>query len=145
MGDFETKHVYMYPSKPLFWIRFIDDNFMIWTDWCLDNFIQHLNLSHTILKFTFEASETSVSFLDTLIQHRKLYTILYNKPTDSHFMLTLLFLLPTSPKDRWSLQPIAQIKRICARDVDFEKNSQNILHCYCNRDYIIIIINIILL
>ncbi len=31
MGDFETKHVYTYPSQPVLWIQFIDDNFMIWT------------------------------------------------------------------------------------------------------------------
>ncbi len=48
MGDFETKHVYTYPSQPLIWIRFIDGNFMISTHGrtALDNFIQHLNLSH---------------------------------------------------------------------------------------------------
>ncbi len=83
-------HVYTYPSKPLLWIRFIDDNFMIWTHGRpdLDNFIQHLNISHPCLKFTFEASETS--FLDTLIQldqDRMLYTTLYNKHSDSYSYL----------------------------------------------------------
>ncbi len=31
MGDFESKHVYTYPSQPLIWIWFINDNFMIST------------------------------------------------------------------------------------------------------------------
>ncbi len=111
MGDFETKHIYIYPSQPVLWIRFIDDNFMIWTHGhaSLDIFIQHLNKSHPTLKFTFEAFESSVSFLDTLIQfqQRKLYTKLYNKPTDSHSYLYLI-LSPSSSKDRRTLQPTTQ-------------------------------------
>ena len=31
MADFEETHVYTYRTQPMVWFRFIDDNFMIWT------------------------------------------------------------------------------------------------------------------
>ena len=69
----------------------------------LERFINFVNNFHPALQFTWEISETSVSFLDILvsINGNKLVTSVFYKPTDSHSYL--LFSSPTSttPKGRF--------------------------------------------
>ena len=45
MADFETKHVFNYPLKPVYYRRYIDDIFFIWNHSAteLTSFIDHLN------------------------------------------------------------------------------------------------------
>ncbi len=85
-------HMYTYNLKPLIWCHFIDDNFMLWTHGfkALQDFVKHLNSCHPTPKFTFESSKVSIPMLDTTIivgLHRKLYTILYMKPTATYSYL----------------------------------------------------------
>ncbi len=99
---------------------------------------QHLNTSHPTLKFTFEASETAVSFLDTMIQldqNRLLYTTLYNKPSDSHSYLYFSSCHPHHQKTGGPYSQLLRVKRICAHNTDFETNSQTIVKHYCHRGY----------
>ena len=91
MDRFETKALENWPLKPLLWLRFIDDIFMIWThgEDKLQEFITYLNSIHPTIKFTHEFSYTHISFLDTTVkinEKRELYT-LYGKPTDTHLYL----------------------------------------------------------
>lgn len=55
--------------KPLTFVRYIDDIFMIWTDTHdkLNNFLTDLNSFHTNLNFTHEQSSFTVNFLDLTI------------------------------------------------------------------------------
>jgi hypothetical protein len=48
MADFEERFVYTYHTKPLIWLRYIDDIFMIWDHdrESLDQFTSHLNNCH---------------------------------------------------------------------------------------------------
>ena len=92
MDRFETKALANWPLKPLIWLRFIDDIFMIWThgEDTLNEFITYLNGIHPTIKFTHELSNTHINFLDTTVKvnsHRELYTTLYEKPTDTHLYL----------------------------------------------------------
>lgn len=52
--------------QPLLWRRYIDDNICIWpgNKDTLLSFISRLNSTHTTLKFTFDLSFSSVSYLD---------------------------------------------------------------------------------
>ena len=67
----------------------------------LECFISYINNFHPALQFTWEISETSVSFLDILvsINGNRLTTSVFYKPTDSHsyFSTPLLLTTPSSP------------------------------------------------
>ena len=88
MDRFETRALSNCPNKPLLWLRFIDDIFMIWTHGRdeLQRFINYLNNIHPKIKFTSDISDTHVNFLDTTVRidsDRFIYTTLYEKPTDT--------------------------------------------------------------
>lgn len=69
-------------------LRFLDDCFIIWPpDQDIEEFRQMLNSLHPSICYTMESSETSMPFLDVLIQletHGKITTDLYCKTTDAH-------------------------------------------------------------
>ena len=88
MDRFETKALEGWPLKPIIWLRFIDDIFMIWPNGKkeLDNFIKYLNGIHEKIKFTSEVSSSSINFLDTTVKvdtDKNLYTTLDEKPKDT--------------------------------------------------------------
>jgi hypothetical protein len=129
-------------TQPLFYGRFIDDCFGVWTGSRaeLDSFIQTHNEAHPTIRFTAEISETSVSFLDTrvnLAPDGTLHTDLYTKPTDSHN-----YLLFSSAHPRHCLNGIpygqflrARRRRICSRISDFEKHAVTLAHHFIRRGY----------
>ena len=55
MDRFKPKALDNWPLKPLLWLRFIDDIFMIWTHGVdqLKEFIEYLNGIHPTIKFTY--------------------------------------------------------------------------------------------
>ena len=79
-------------SKPLSQFRFIDDVDMKWIEsqQKLDAFIRHANNAHQSIKFTYEISDSKISFLDTTtsIKDGVISTDLYCKPTDKHQYLS---------------------------------------------------------
>ncbi len=72
--------------KPLFWIRYIDDIFSIWTHDInkLKNFYNHMNSIHETIKFEMSYSMERIAFLDTMTILKKdsISTTIYKKPTD---------------------------------------------------------------
>ena len=124
MDRFETKALEGWDNKPLLWLRFIDDIFMIWTHGLdeLHKFISYLNSIHPKIKFTHEHSLNSIDFLDTTVKidsDRMLHTTLFEKPTDTH-----LYLHHTSAHNRpcHTTGPFGQflrIRRICTKNDDF--------------------------
>ena len=115
MDRFESKALAGYHIKPLTWLRFIDDIFMIWThgEEALVEFITYLNSLHPSIKFTHEYSHSSINFLDTTIKfnsERERITTLYNKPTDNSSVLTLQKCTSGKQPYQGTLQPISQIK-----------------------------------
>ena len=56
-------------DTPIFWMRFIDNVFFIWThgEEKLDLFTDFLNSSHDTIKFTGEHSTKVISFLDVQV------------------------------------------------------------------------------
>ena len=69
MDRFETRALENYPLKPMLWLGFIHDIFMIWThgEDHLTNFITYLNNIHPTIKFIYEHSHQTVNFLDTSV------------------------------------------------------------------------------
>ena len=121
------KTLAIWPLKPLIWLRFIDDIFMIWThgEDNLNQFISYLNEFHPTIKFTHESSPTQIDFLDTTVKvndSREIYTTLYEKPTDTHLSLhhTSSHHTPSKTKVIWT---VLKIKK----NLQSEQNSEKLI------------------
>ena len=92
MGKIEEEFLATRTLLPLVWWRYIDDIFMVWphSPTELYSFLSALNNVHETIKFTSNASQESVSFLDVMIHKDnkgQIETGLYTKPTDAHMYL----------------------------------------------------------
>jgi hypothetical protein len=85
MEDFEKKALTSYPgTAPRYWLRYVDDTFVIIDANELPPFFEHLNTIDDNIKFTQEqCTDHCMPFLDCLvsIQNNKLQTKVYRKPT----------------------------------------------------------------
>ena len=77
-----------YAYKPLVYLRYIDDIFIIWTEGeeNLNGFLSHCNQINKNIQFEQVASKEKIRFLDVSVIHNigKLHIDLYSKPTDKH-------------------------------------------------------------
>ena len=142
MDRFKTKALDGWPLKPTLWLRFIDDIFMIWPHGRgrdeLDNFIKYLNSIHEKIKFTSEVSKNEINFLDTKVkidEHRKLYTTLYEKPTDTHLYLHYDSAHHGPCHTKGPYGQFLRIRRICSINEDFIENGINLIRYYLKRGY----------
>ena len=81
MGDLEEKILKDCDKKPLTWLRYIDDIFMLWQhgEKELEKFLEFLNCYHSIIKFTADYSREEIHFLDVSV--RKTNNQLVNQQT----------------------------------------------------------------
>ncbi|CAJ0918847.1 unnamed protein product [Ranitomeya imitator] len=95
MDLFELTYVYTHPSfmsHVIYWRRYIDDVFLIWTSdvETLCNFHGDLNLCLPGLTFSMSHDPVSMNFLDTRViinEHREVETDLFVKSTDRNSLL----------------------------------------------------------
>ena len=124
---------------PDFFGRFIDD--CLGTASCsyaeLESFIHFVNNFHPALKFTWEISETSVSFLDILISINgsRLTTSVFYKPTDSHSYLLFSSSHPNHTKRSIPFSQFLRLRRICSEDEDFQTKSCEMRNFFVQRGY----------
>ena len=140
MDRFETRALEGFHLKPLIWLRFIDDIFMIWThgESSLSEFIHYMNSLHRTIKFTHVYSSTSINFLDTTVKfngNRELITTLYNKPTDTHLYLHYTSAHQDSILTKGPYSQYLRLRRICSLDEDFRTNAKNLTGYYLKRGY----------
>ena len=142
MNDFEEKNVYTYSYQPKSWDRFIDDILAIFTEGRdkLNIFLEHLNSCHENIKFTVEISDTSVTFLHTVItlnSNGTLSTSLYCKCTDAHNYLQYSSSHPRHCVTTCSM-PYSQflrVRRICSSEQDFIDKAISMGKDFLRRDY----------
>ena len=69
LGNLENKFLNTEPLKPIYYRRYIDDIFMVFphSPEELDLFMNHMNLLHPSMKFTFEFSRDQITYLDTVV------------------------------------------------------------------------------
>ena len=85
MADLEERLLADYDVAPILWKRYLDDVFCVWpgTPDSFKEFVGYLNSKHPTIKFTFEASQVAVDYLDLTLykgdRFRK-YRILDIKP-----------------------------------------------------------------
>ena len=86
MTSIEQTFIDNSPLAPLFYVRFIDEIFMIWTHGSeeLEQFTTRANSTHPSIKFTTEISSTSLPYLYVLVcvTETGIKTSLSRKPTD---------------------------------------------------------------
>ena len=116
-------------SIPDFFGRYIDD--CLGTTSCtradLQGFINYVNGFHHALKFTWEISETCVSFLDisVSINGDTLATSVSYKPTDSHSYLLFSSSHPNHTRQSIPYSQFLRLHRICSlcsEDKDLKPN-----------------------
>ena len=103
------------------------------------NFLNELNTKHKSIKFEYQISKTSITFLDTevYIKNNKLNANIYRKQTDRQ---TFLYINSEHPKPLKTSIPYRQalrIKGICSKTIDFEYHLQelkeNLVNEGCNK------------
>ena len=138
MDSFEQNLLRDYSQKtglsPLVWFRFIDDIFFIWTGNkdSLDHFIsftQNYSKSKSMkskIKIEIHLSTNEVNFLDVTVSlnHGKLRTTLFTKPTDSHFYLYTSSCHPPNVVKNISKGWFIRLRRICSQKSDYLLNSE---------------------
>ena len=137
---FETKALENWPLKPIIWLRFIDDIFMIRPHGNseLDKFIEYLNTIHDKIKFTSEVSTRSVNLLDTTVKTdsaNTLYTTLYEKPTDTHLYLHYNFVHHSPCHSKGPFRQFVRLRRICSKNEDLIDNGIKMIEHYLKRGY----------
>jgi hypothetical protein len=141
MGELECDILRNAPTKPILYLRYIDDIFMIYThsEQDLLGFIQHCNSAHPTIKFTAEYSRSEVTFLDTRVKRdttsNELYVDLYTKPTDTHSYLRYDSAHPSHCKDAGPYSQFLRLRRNCSRMDDFLTHAQELTQHYINRGY----------
>ena len=125
--------------KPELFGRYIDD--CLGATSCtkeeLERFIGFVNSFHPALKFTWEISETSVTFLDINIsvQDNKLATSVHYKPTDSHSYLLYSSSHPSHVKDSIPYSQFLRLRRLCSEDSDFNSKCDEMSNFFSERGY----------
>ena len=98
MASIEQTFIDNSPLTPLFYVRFIDDNFTFLTRVGeeFEQFATRANSTHPSIKFTTEISSTSLPFLDVLVSVTEtgIKSSLYKKTTDSSTYLMCLSFHP---------------------------------------------------
>ena len=124
---------------PEFYKRYIDDGLgatsMPLSD--LQTFISFVQSFHPSVKFTFEISETKVTFLDMLIQINEtgLSTSVHYKPTDSHSYLDHRSSHPPNTKNSIPFSQFLRLRRLCSDPVDFVEKAEEMKRFFLRRNY----------
>ena len=121
MGRLEDKFIYQteWANRLKFWVRFIDDIFLIWKGDkdSLINFIDYLNNVVPSIKFTHEISTISVNFLDTAVlkdEQGNINSDVYQEPTNTHPYLHWTSAHPPHLKRSIPCSQALRLRRICS-------------------------------
>ncbi|XP_059571208.1 uncharacterized protein LOC132244181 [Alligator mississippiensis] len=116
--------------KPLLYLRYINDIFIIWTEnlQSLIEFHQKFSNPHLSIRLSLEYSSTSISFLDTMIsiQKGKIQTTVYKKPTDQHTYLHRTSNHPKHTKKSVIYSQALRSHRICTEEHTRDRHLTNL-------------------
>ena len=99
------------------------------------NFLNELNTKHKSIKFEYQISKTSITFLDTevYIKNNKLNTNIYRKQTDRRTLLNINSEHPKPLKTSVPYRQALRIKEICSKTIDFEYHLQELKESLVNQ------------
>ena len=144
MAEWEREVLPLCPYDPLFYGRFLDDIFMVWT-YSMEQFwefFEILNNHHPSVKLTANVSRNSIDFLDTTVyksdkisKTNKLDIKVFFKETDTH---QLLFKSSFHPKHTFPgiiKSQVLRFHRICTQKADFEQACTTVFSALRGRGY----------
>ena len=83
-------------------------------------------------------SDSQIAFLDTTVKidsDNSLYTTLYEKPTDTHLYLHYTSAHHAPSKTKGPYGQFLRLRRICAKNEDFEHSCEKLIGYYLKRGY----------
>lgn len=129
MAEWESKALDSFALLPIFWVRFIDDIFLIWTHG-YDSFLEFFNSLNSIdpsIQLTFEYQTESINFLDVTIYKGYQFeksnvfdTKVFFKETDSHQLLHKDSFHPKHTFSSVVKSQVLRFYRICNNLFDFD-------------------------
>ena len=142
MSRVESKILTTAPGgfKPLLWIRFIDDIFMIWQhgEQPLAQFLEHVNSIHDTIKFVGEYSWKEINFLDTTLYFNargEIESTLFIKPTDICTLLQAQSYHPSSCKRGVIYSQALRYRRLITDDRKLGKHLKELESNLIRRGY----------
>ena len=91
---------------------------------------------HPKIKFTHEVSESEIIYLDTKVKidnNRKLYTTLFEKPTDTHLYLHYTSAHHKPCHTKGPFGHFLRICRICTKNEEFIQHGGEMIEHYLKR------------
>ncbi|KAJ1103765.1 hypothetical protein NDU88_001186 [Pleurodeles waltl] len=123
----------------LYWGRYIDDCFMLWTgdETSLQEFCNYLNANEVNIEFTCKYSATHLEFLDVelYVEGDKIESRLYRKPTACN---TLLHATSAHPRHQIEAIPLGEMiraRRNCSKAEEFGKQIRDMGQRFIARGY----------
>jgi len=140
MHVFETAALAGAPFSPLFWLRFIDDVFMVWphSEESLSDFVTYLNSINSSIQFTYRCSRSNIDFLDILVSKDSrgiVSTDLFIKETDTHQFLHNDSCHPGHVKRSLPFSQTLRYRRICSSEDRARFHSVNLEKFLISRQY----------
>ena len=129
MADWEIVAITKCLLRPLFWVRFIDDIFGVWTYGreAFIEFVNILNCHDVSIQLTYDYQELSINFLDVVIykgcrfEREGIYdTKVHFKDTDSHQLLHTSSFHPKTTFSSVVKSQVLRFHRICNNSFDFD-------------------------
>ena len=125
--------------KPQVYKRYIDDALgaSSGTRQDLEHFIEFCSAYHPSLKYIFEISESSLSFLDLClsISDARITTNIHYKPTDTHSYLDYSSSHPPHGKKDIPYSQFLRLRRISSDDDEYVAKSKEMASFFVNRGY----------
>jgi len=131
MADWEHSVLEKCPKKPLYYYRYLDDIWGVWTHTQteMEDFTNILNNHHPSIKIKTIIHKDQIDFLDTTVfklphdnaNDCKLATKVYFKPTDTHALLHTQSNHPQHTFKGLVKSQLSRFYRICSKQIDFER------------------------
>ena len=132
-------------NKNIIWKRYIDDIFVIWPESKdeLFSFIEGINESHETIKFTYEASDKELSFLDIKMTNKEgiIHTDIHIKETDSRKYIDFKSCHPRHCLNNIPYSQALRLKRLCSEPEVFEDRIIELQSLFIDNGYPAKIVN----
>ena len=140
VGHLEQTLLQQYKKPvPEIYKRYIDDGIgaTSLSYYQLLDFINFVQNFHPAVKFTYEISEKSVTFLDMklYLKQGKLTTSVHYKSTDSNSYLDYRSSHNPSTKNSIPFSQFLRLRRLCSDDADFEEKAEEMANFFLQRQY----------
>ena len=141
MAEFKQKYIHpLITDKSVLFLRYIDDNFMVWTksEKQLKDFMSELNQKHPYIKFDYKFDCKQIEFLDTLVyidQQNKLQTTLFWKLSDHQNFLNAKSEHLYSLKKSIPYSQALRIQRICSTFQEYRSYSRKLIEEFVIKGY----------